>query len=132
MEYAPDCFVGQRGKILLAILSVGPRHHHTFTALPVCKEGRRQPPYSLHIQAAQRTTAGVCDITRVRPHFANRFVPQLPKLKETRLLPGEEVAIYGIARITIAGQFFLGCRMEGVPALPAVTHTAACPAVAAA
>ena len=77
-EHASDGFVAHRGAVFLAILAVGPRSHEAPTALAVGDHGGREIVDGLHIQIAERSTAGIRDIACAGIDGPNLLVPQTP------------------------------------------------------
>ena len=94
-EDAADRLASHGGAIFLAVLPVGPGSHQAAARLAVGEQRGRQFADALHVQFAQRSSAGVGDIARRRVDLADLVVPQPPELEQALLPPHDIGAAAG-------------------------------------
>src|ERR1039457_2220941 len=91
---------------------------------------RPQLADGLHIQLAQSPAAGVGDEPGIRVRAADDAVHHPPELEQALLLPFHIGAPRRVLRIERARQIQSRCRPEILPAVLAVAHPRARPAIA--
>ncbi len=129
-ENAPDGLAAEGGAVLLAVLAVGPGGHQAAAGLAVGKQRGRQLADGLHVQVAERAAAGVGDVARRGIDLADLGIPQAPQLEQALLVPHDVVAPRGILRVGGARQVQAAEGVEIPPAVLAVAHAGAGPAIA--
>ena len=125
-----DRLAAERGAVLLAVLPVAPGRGQAAPRLAVREERVGQLSDRLHVEVRQRAAAGVGDEARRGVERADLPVPQPPQLEEPLLAPDDVGATRRIARVRRARQLHPGSRLEVAPAVLAVAHPRAAPAVA--
>ena len=117
------------GAVLLRVLAVGPRGHEPAPRLAVGEQRRGELADGLHVERAGRAAPGVRDDARVGVDLADLRVPEPPELEEALLVPGDVRASRGILRVVRPRQLVPGRGPEVRPAVLAVAHPGAGPAV---
>ena len=112
---------------ICGICSIG---HTTAACLAVGEQGGGQFPDGLHIEIAERSSARVRNIARLRICAANGGVPHMPEFEQPPLLPFDVSTPAGILRVQRAREFQARGRLEVPAAVLAVAHARARPAVA--
>src|SRR5579885_2057785 len=126
---AHDRLPPERGAIFFAVLAVGPRRRDSVPALPIGKQCRRNLGDRLHVEFAQGAAACVRYVSGVRVDGFDLSVPKTPELEQPLLTPDDVLLSSRILRVACARKFHARKRFEIFPAMHAIAHTGASPAV---
>ena len=99
------------------------------TALAIGNHDGRKLGDGFHVEITQRAPAGVGNVARAGVDGADFLVPQTPKIEEALLPPEDVLTARRILRVKGAGQVKPRGIAETLPAMFAVAHAAARPAV---
>ena len=128
-EDADDGLAAHGGAEFLAVLPVRPRRGQPAAGLPVGDQRGRQLADPLHVQRTGRAAAGVRDDAGVGIDLADLGVPEPPQVEEPLLTPEDVGAPRRVLRVAGAGKLVPDCGAEVLPAMLAVAHPGAVPAV---
>src|SRR5262249_13638748 len=118
-----------RGAVLLGVLSGGPGGHQPGPGLAVGEQRRGELADRLHVERTRGTAPGVRDHAGVGMDPADLRIPEPPQLEEAALLPEAGGPPRRILRVVRARQLVAARGPEVRPAVLAVAHPRAGPAV---
>ena len=124
-----DRFAAHRRAKFFGVLAIGPWRGQAAARLAIRDERRRHFANAFHVERTGRAAAGVRNDARVWIDLAHLAVPQLPEIKQPLLAPENVGAPRRVLRIVRAWQIEAARVFEILPAVLAVAHARAVPAI---